>query len=102
MKQPRIIQLMGTGDQVQITILYDSNVIDIEDIKFFMEEAADKAADEEAVVTSRIAESSEPDLEEGDMDFDIFARIEELFKEKYGDNIICMTDDIDQVWTRRL
>lgn len=104
MKYPSIIQLMGMQDQVQVTILFDAHFIATDELKLALEEAADKAVDEEQRLLEHVSMSENLDAD-SEIDFDVFARIEEIIKEKFGDNpdrIKYKTNDIIQVWTPRL
>lgn len=104
MKYPSIVQLMGMQDQVQVTILYDAHFINTDELKSALEEAAEKAVDEEQRVLEHVSMSENLDAD-SEIDFDVFARIEEIIKEKFGDSpdrIKYMTNDIIQVWTTRL
>lgn len=99
-----IAQLMGTADQVQVTILYDAEFIDTDELKLALEEAADKAVDEEQRLLEHISMTDNLDVD-SEIDFDVFARIEGIIKEKFGDDpdrLKCMTNSIVQVWTLRL
>ncbi len=97
-----IAQLMGTADQVQVTILYDSEFINTDELKLALEETAEKAVDEEQRLLEHVSMSENLDAD-SEIDFDVFARIEELIKKKFGtENLQCMTNSIVQVWTMRL